>query len=66
MTLAGPLRRALYRVPSARGSRLSLASPFVTTFREMLEMRHLWRERVRLNDARLIAALGQEPPTPLD
>ena len=66
MTFAGPLRRALYRLPSVRGSRLSLASPFVTTFREMLEMRYLWREPVRMDDARLIAALGQEPHTPLD
>jgi nucleoside-diphosphate-sugar epimerase len=48
------------------GSRLSLTSPFVTTFRETLEMRYLRREAVRNDDARLIAALGQEPHTPLD
>jgi nucleoside-diphosphate-sugar epimerase len=66
MTFAGPLRRALYRLPSVWGSRRSLVSPFVTTFREMLEMRYLWREPVRMDDARLIAALGQEPHTPLD
>ena len=66
MTFAGPLRRALYRLPSVRGSRLSLASPFVTTFREMLEMRYLWREPVRMDDARLIATLGQEPHAPTD
>ena len=45
---------------------VSLASPFVTTFREMLEMRYVWREPVRLDNARLIAELGQEPHTPLD
>jgi nucleoside-diphosphate-sugar epimerase len=45
---------------------VSLASPFVTTFREMLEMRYLWREPVHLDNARLIAELGQEPHTPLD
>ena len=45
---------------------LTLASPFVATFREMLEMRYLWREPVRMENARLIAALGQEPHTPLD
>jgi hypothetical protein len=28
------------------GLRLSLALPFVTTPREMLEMRYRWRERV--------------------
>jgi nucleoside-diphosphate-sugar epimerase len=43
-----------------------LASPFVATFREMLEMRYLWREPVRMDNARLTAALGREPHTPLD
>jgi nucleoside-diphosphate-sugar epimerase len=66
MTFAGPLRRALYRLPSVWGSRISLASPFFTTVRETLEMRYLRREAVRIDDARLIAALGQEPHTPLD
>ena len=42
---------------------LTLTSPFVATFREM---RYLWREPVRMDKARLIAALGQEPHTPLD
>ena len=45
---------------------LTLASPFVATFREMREMRYLWREPVRMDNARLIAALGQEPHTLLD
>ena len=45
---------------------LTLASPFVATFREMREMRYLWREPIRMDNARLIAALGQEPHTPLD
>jgi nucleoside-diphosphate-sugar epimerase len=45
---------------------LSLAAPFVATFREMREMRYLWREPIRMDDARLIAALGREPHTPLD
>ena len=44
---------------------LTLASPFVATFREMREMRYLWREHIRMDNARLIAALGQEPHTPL-
>jgi nucleoside-diphosphate-sugar epimerase len=45
---------------------LTLASPFVATFREMREMRYLWREPVQMDNARLIAALGREPHTPLD
>jgi nucleoside-diphosphate-sugar epimerase len=32
----------------------------------MREMRYLWREPVRMDNARLITALGQEPHTPLD
>jgi nucleoside-diphosphate-sugar epimerase len=45
---------------------ISLASPFVTTFREMLEMRYVWREPVNLDNTRLIAELGREPHTPLE
>lgn len=45
---------------------LTLASPLVSTFREMREMRYLWREPIRMDSARLIAALGHEPHTPLD
>lgn len=45
---------------------LTLASPFVATFREMREMRYLWREPIRMDNARLRAALGREPHTPLD
>jgi nucleoside-diphosphate-sugar epimerase len=45
---------------------LTLTSPFVATFRELREMRYLWREPVRMDNARLIAALGREPHTPLD
>lgn len=45
---------------------LGLAAPFVTTFREMREMRYLWRQPVRLDNTGLVAALGREPHTPLD
>jgi nucleoside-diphosphate-sugar epimerase len=45
---------------------VTLTAPFVATFHEMLEMRYLWREPVRLGNARLIATLGREPHTPLD
>jgi nucleoside-diphosphate-sugar epimerase len=43
-----------------------LASPFVATLRELLEMRYLWRQPVRMQNARLVATLGREPRTPLD
>ena len=41
-------------------------SPFVEMFREVLEMRYLWREPLRLDNAKLVAVLGAEPHTPLD
>ncbi|MEI9964657.1 MAG: hypothetical protein WDM92_08055 [Caulobacteraceae bacterium] len=40
------------------------ASPFVETFREMLEMTYLWRAPLRLDNRRLVAFLGEEPHTP--
>jgi len=43
-----------------------LASPFVTTLRELLEMRYLWRLPLRLSNARLLAVLAREPHTSLD
>jgi len=43
-----------------------LASPFVETFREVLEMRYLWTERLELDNRRLVAFLGEEPHTPLE
>ncbi|PTL75466.1 SDR family oxidoreductase [Vitiosangium sp. GDMCC 1.1324] len=45
---------------------LGLASPFVPLFRELKEMRYLWRAPVHMNNARLLAVLGTEPHTPLD
>jgi nucleoside-diphosphate-sugar epimerase len=45
---------------------LSVASPFVTTLREMGEMRYLWKTPVRMDNARLVAVLGREPHTPLE
>jgi nucleoside-diphosphate-sugar epimerase len=41
-------------------------SPFVTVFREMLELRYLWQHPVRLDNAKLVAFLGAEPHTPID
>lgn len=54
-----PVRRFPWPVVAA-------ASPFVTLCRELLEMRYLWREPARLDNARLTAFLGTEPHTPLD
>jgi len=45
---------------------LTLASPFVATFREMREVRYMWREPIRMTNARLVAFLGGEPHTSLD
>jgi nucleoside-diphosphate-sugar epimerase len=43
-----------------------LAAPFVPTLRELLEMRYLWRQPVRMEGARLKDVLGAEPHTPLE
>jgi len=40
-------------------------SPFVTVFREMLEMQYLWRREVILDNRKLVAVLGSEPHTDL-
>lgn len=42
-----------------------LAAPFMETMREVLEVRHLWRETLQLDNRRLVAFLGAEPHTPL-
>jgi nucleoside-diphosphate-sugar epimerase len=41
-------------------------APFVETFREMLEMRYLWKTPVQLDNTKLVAFLGEEPHTPTD
>ena len=43
---------------------LKLASPFVTLFREMQEMRYLWNETIQLDNRKLVKFLGKEPHTP--
>jgi nucleoside-diphosphate-sugar epimerase len=43
-----------------------LLAPFVETFREMLEMRWLWKQPLELVNDKLVAFLGEEPHTPLD
>lgn len=42
-----------------------LMAPFNTTLHEMLEMRYLWQQTIRMDNAKLIAFLGHEPHTPL-
>jgi nucleoside-diphosphate-sugar epimerase len=44
----------------------TLAAPWVTTLRELREMRYLWQQPVRLDNAKLRRTLGHEPHTPLD
>jgi nucleoside-diphosphate-sugar epimerase len=71
------LGRAIQRAVVQRGGRapalkpfawwlIRLLSPAVATFRELLEMRYLWQQEVRMGNQRLLAALGHEPHTPLD
>jgi nucleoside-diphosphate-sugar epimerase len=43
-----------------------LAAPFVPLLREMLEMRYLWRQPLRLRSDKLAQLIGPEPHTPLD
>lgn len=41
-------------------------SPFMELFRELLEMRYLWRRPIGLDDAKLRSFLGEVPSTGLD
>lgn len=43
---------------------MRLAAPFVPLLRELLEMKYLWEQPVRLDGTRLAATLGAEPHTP--
>ncbi|MCF1463810.1 NAD-dependent epimerase/dehydratase family protein [Agrobacterium vitis] len=43
-----------------------LLSPILPVFRELLEMRYLWREPIALDNRRLVEVLGEEPRTRLD
>jgi nucleoside-diphosphate-sugar epimerase len=45
---------------------VTLLSPFVTLFREMQEMRYLWRQPLRLSNERLSGVLTTETQTPLE
>ena len=45
---------------------LPVLSPFSEMLREMREMRYLWQHPVRMDNAKLVQALGAEPHTPWD
>jgi nucleoside-diphosphate-sugar epimerase len=45
---------------------LNVVGPFNETFRELTEMRYLWRETVLMDNARLVKTLGAEPHTPIE
>lgn len=45
---------------------LWLAQPFVPLFRELMEMRYLWKTALRMDNTRLVGFLGEEPRTPID
>ncbi|WP_331374366.1 NAD-dependent epimerase/dehydratase family protein [Sinorhizobium chiapasense] len=45
---------------------VTVASPFVPFFKELKEMRYVWREPLEMRNDRLIATLGEEPQTALD
>jgi len=71
------LAQAVQRVVSRHGApsprlvrfpwwQIWLAAPFVATLRELLEMRYLWQNEVRMDNAHLLKVLGSEPHTPWD
>lgn len=45
---------------------LPMLSPFSEMLREMREMRYLWQQPVRMDNAKLVQTLGAEPHTPWD
>jgi nucleoside-diphosphate-sugar epimerase len=45
---------------------LPVMAPFSETLREVLEMRYLWQQPVRMSNRRLVDVLGEEPHTPWD
>ena len=68
--LVAALRKAVGRPDLPRKAffwpMVYVAAPFVGFLRELLEMRYIWREPIRLDNASLVAAIGEEPHTPLD
>jgi hypothetical protein len=64
--MSGAIRKVVARRTGSAAPRVSafpwwlltLASPFVTTLREMREMRYLWQTPVAMDNAKLVAFLG--------
>jgi nucleoside-diphosphate-sugar epimerase len=68
-TMIGAIGRATGRKPKVWSFpwwAMPLLAPFVTLFRELGEMRYLWSQPLRMDNAKLVATLGTEPRTPLD
>ena len=68
--MVGAIRQVLQQpalpVRSFPWAILTLLAPFKTLFREMREMRYLWRQPLQLDNRRLVDWLGAEPHTPLE
>lgn len=43
-----------------------LFAPFQETLRELMELRYLWQQPVRMDNTKLVSLLGREPVTPLE
>ena len=73
MQMLGAIERAVVRsgaaAPRVRDfpwGLVRVGAPVVPLFRELLEMRYLWQQPVRMDNSALLAVLGEEPHTPLD
>lgn len=69
LTLTGAVGRAAGRTPrvwSFPWWAAPMLAPFVPLLGELKEMRYLWTEPLRMDNAKLVATLGSEPRTPLD
>jgi nucleoside-diphosphate-sugar epimerase len=67
--LIGAIEKAVGHKVKTRGFpwfAVPFLAPFVTFFRELWEMRYLWKEPIRMDNAKLVGELGEEPHTPLD
>jgi nucleoside-diphosphate-sugar epimerase len=62
LSQAAGRRLAVHRLPWIA---IKAMAPFNESMREMLEMRYLWDQPVLLDNAKLVARLGEEPHTPI-
>ena len=63
--IAQALGRPGLKVKALPWTLFRFIAPFNETVHELLEMKPLWREPVRLDNRKLLALLGREPRTPL-